>query len=314
MDTQLIEMFVVLARRRSFTRAAEELGMPQPHLSRLIRRLEDIVGAERIDRSNRQIALTPAGEALLAEARSVLDQVNRALQRTTDAASREKRRLRVGYTAIYADLPLHHGILAFRRQHPDIALEFRAATGAEQADWLRSGELDVGLFQFINCDLTGLSWNPFTRLSFVLAIPEDWPFPSDRPVDLAQLATYPFVLSDRSLSPEIHDAQLAYCESAGFVPQVAAYGRERGELMLLAASGFGACFLFEQALRIRLDGVRQLVIAHPREDIFADCQIAWAAQRPEPVALDFIACLTRERRAPQTGRRGNRFEIEWVRP
>ena len=84
--------------------------------------------------------------------------------------------------------------------------------------------------------------------------------------------------------------------------------------MLLAASGFGACFLFEQALRIRLDGVRQLVIAHPREDIFADCQIAWAAQRPEPVALDFIACLTRERRAPQTGRRGNRFEIEWVRP
>ena len=51
MDTQLIEMFVVLARRRSFTRAAEELGMPQPHLSRLIRRLEDIVGAELIDRS-----------------------------------------------------------------------------------------------------------------------------------------------------------------------------------------------------------------------------------------------------------------------
>lgn len=314
LDTRLLELFVVLARQRSFTRAAEELGMPQPHLSRLIRRLEDIVGAELVDRSNRQIALTPAGQALLAEAQAVLDQVNLAVRRTADAAHREGRPLRIGYTGLYADLPLHHGILAFREQHPEIALEFRTATGAEQADWLRSGELDVGLFQFISCDLTGLAWNPLARLSFVLAIPEDWPFPSDRPVELAELADYPFVLSDPVLSPEIHDAQLAYCESAGFRPRIARLGRERAELMLLTASGFGACFLFEHALRIRLDGVRQLVIAHPREDIFADCHIAWLAQRPTPAVLDFIACLTRERRRPQTVRRGERFDLDWVRP
>lgn len=312
MDTRLIICFMAVAKFCSFTRAAEELVMPQPHLSRLIRRLEDLVGAPLFDRSNRQVSLTPAGEALLAESRAVLDQVNLALRRTAAAAIADTPVLRIGYTVLYPDLPLHHGILKFREHNPDIALEFcNIGKAAKQADGLRSGDLDVGLFQFINCDLAGLNWTRISRLSFVLAIPEHWPFPSDEPVDLAALAHYPFILSDPAFSPEIHDAQLAYCESAGFRPKVARYGRERSELMLLVASGFGACFLFEPALRIRLDGVRQLVIANPREEIAADCNIVWLGQRPSSRTLDFIDCLTDEMRLPVTVRSGDRFDIEW---
>ncbi|CAN5245978.1 LysR family transcriptional regulator [soil metagenome] len=314
MDTRLIECFVAVARLGSFTRAAEELAMPQPHLSRLIQRLEDIVGASLFDRSSRQIALTPAGSALLAESRALLDQVSLALRRTAAATSAPMPVLRIGYTVLYPDLPLHHGILKFRERNPDVTLEFcNIGDAADQANRLRSGELDVGLFQFINCETAGLSWKRISRLTFVLAVPEHWPFPSDEPVDLARLADYPFVLSDPSFSPEIHDAQMAYCEGVGFRPKLARYGRERAELMLLVASGFGACFLFEPALRIRLDGVRQLVIANPREDIAADCNIVWLGQRPSPPTLDFVECLSEEMRLPATVRSVDRFDIEWRR-
>ncbi len=313
MDTRLIEMFTVLARHLSFTRAAEELGIPQPHLSRLIRRLEDIVGAALFDRSARQISLTPAGCALLAESQAVLDQIGLAIARAGEAGRPEGQRLRIGYTGVYADLPLHHAVRRFGAEQPAVALEFLALTGAAQADALRAGRIDVGLFQFIDCDLAGLAWQQLYRLGFVLAVPEDWPFPADRPVRLADLAGYPFVLSDPALSPEIHQAQLAYCEHAGFRPRVARFGRERAELMMLTAGGFGACFLFEQALRVHLDGVRQLVIADPPQDVVTDCPVAWLAQRPPPHAQRFIECLQSERRTPHRTLAGDRYTVEWAR-
>lgn len=310
MDTRLIVCFLALAKHRNFTRAAEELGMPQPHLSRLIRRLEDIAGARLFLRTN-PLSLTDAGQTLLEESPAVLDQVGVALRRTA-AASAPKRVLKVGYTALYPDLPLHHGILKFRARHPDVELDLRNIGSAqEQADMLRSGELDVGLFQFIRCDVSGLSWSRISRLSFVLAVPEDWPFPSAVPIDLANLADYPFVLSDPGYAPEIHDAQLAYCENAGFRPKVARYGGQRGELMLLVASGFGACFLFEPALRIRHDRVKQLVIANPRADLGTDCNMVWLDHNPLATTMDFVNLLTAEARFPVAVPQAGGFSLEW---
>ena len=313
MDTRLIEYFVALADARSFTRAAEELGMSQPALSRLIRRLEDTAGTRLVDRRGRQIALTPAGETLLVEARMIVDQVNLALTRTLAAADPVHRILRVGYSTV--DTPLHRGIVKFRGRHPDVYLRFLSGkTAAEQADLLRCGDLDVGLFHFFNCDLNGLGWNRISRLRFVLAVLAEWPFPSDRPIHLAELADRPFVLSDPNFSPEIHDAQLAYCQGAGFRPKVARFGRERAQLTMLVASGFGACFLLEPALRLRADGVRYLVIERPPTDIFTDFYVAWLARAPSPLITDFVRCLTSEARDPRITMKDGRYDIEWVAP
>lgn len=311
MDTRLIECFVVVAQTRSFTRAAKLIGMPQPHLSRLVRRLEDLMDTQLIDRSSRQIELTRAGETLLAESQAVLDQVSLAFKRT-QAAAQDRPVQRIGYTSPCLDLPLHHGILKFRERHPEIMLDMKiVATAEEQANRLRSGDLHIGMFQFINCDLAGLTWKRLSRLSFVLAIPEQWPFRGDEPLDLAALSDYPFVLSDPTLSPEIHDMQVAYCESAGFRPKLARYGRERSELMMMVASGFGACFLFEQVLRIRQDGIRLVPIANPREDIATDCNIVWSAQGPSAATLDFVDCLSSEMRLPAIFSDGDRFGMRW---
>lgn len=311
MDTRLIEYFLALAEARSFTRAAEELGMSQPALSRLVRRLEDIAGTRLVDRRGRQLALTRAGEALLAEAPLILDQVNLALTRTLAAAEQVDRVLRVGYSTV--DVPLHRGIAKFRDRHPDVSLRFVAGkTAAEQADLLRCGELEIGLFHFFNCDLGGLGWSRISRLRFVLAIPEDWPFPSDRPIDLAELSDRPFVLSDPAISPEIHDAQLAYCQSAGFHPKVVRFGRERAQLTMLVASGFGACFLLEPALRLRADGVRYLVIEKPQADIYTDFYAAWLARAPSQLVTDFLDCLISEARDPSITLKDGHYDIEWV--
>lgn len=312
MDTNLIEEFRAVAQHLSMTRAAEALGTTQSQLSRSIRRLEDVVGQTLFDRSRRQIALTPAGEVFLAETQHILDRVSLAVRRTVVAAG-GGRVLRVGYAAAAPDQPCCKGIGEFRRQLADMELDLVGMGAAEQTHALRSGALDVGLLQPINCFLHDLAWRTVGRTQFVLAVPADWPFPPDQPINLGALRDYPFVLSNPEFSPDIHASQVAYCQSAGFTPHVSRFGYGRAELMFLVAAGFGACFVFEPAIRIRMEGVRMMPIADPRPEVSVDFLVAWLAERQSPAVTRFIDCITAEAHQPLIVRRNGGFDLEWRR-
>ena len=83
-DVELRELryFVTVAEELNFTRAAARLGMAQPPLSAAIRKVERKLGVTLLERTSRQVSLTPAGEVLLGEARVVLDTANAAVERT----------------------------------------------------------------------------------------------------------------------------------------------------------------------------------------------------------------------------------------
>jgi LysR family transcriptional regulator, benzoate and cis,cis-muconate-responsive activator of ben and cat genes len=84
-DLRLLRHFTVLAEELHFTRAAARVNISQSALSTQIRALEQAVGAELLTRSTRRVTLTPAGEALLADARELLAGVDRMLARTRSA-------------------------------------------------------------------------------------------------------------------------------------------------------------------------------------------------------------------------------------
>jgi len=78
MDLRALRYFVHIAEVRSFSKAAVQLRVAQPALSRQVRKLEDELGVELIERAGRQIALTEAGSLLLQRARSLMRQVSQA--------------------------------------------------------------------------------------------------------------------------------------------------------------------------------------------------------------------------------------------
>ncbi|WP_299053675.1 LysR family transcriptional regulator [uncultured Nocardioides sp.] len=86
METRELRYFVAVAEELHFGRAAERLGIAQPPLSRAIGQLERRLGARLLERTSRSVALTGAGEVLLAEARTALDAVAAAERRTRRAA------------------------------------------------------------------------------------------------------------------------------------------------------------------------------------------------------------------------------------
>lgn len=86
LETRELRYFVAVAEELHFGRAAERLQMAQPPLSRAIRRLERRLGVQLLNRDNRGVSLTPAGETFLKEARRALDAVDAAVRRTRRAA------------------------------------------------------------------------------------------------------------------------------------------------------------------------------------------------------------------------------------
>src|SRR3569623_1633907 len=122
MDLNQLEVFVTVARERSFSRAAEALHRTQPAVSQAIQRLEETLSEKLFDRSSKDGTLTPAGEVLLEHARHIL-----SLKRSAIGAVHELRDLNAGKVTISANehsvfylLPI---IGKFRSQLPEIMIE-----------------------------------------------------------------------------------------------------------------------------------------------------------------------------------------------
>lgn len=98
MDTALLEDFLALARAMNFSRAAETRNMTQPAFSRRIRSLEDALGTPLVNRTTRQIALTPAGRAFQPRAEAIVRMLADARHAALEAAGRTERSLTLAAT------------------------------------------------------------------------------------------------------------------------------------------------------------------------------------------------------------------------
>lgn len=294
MDSQLLHAFTAVARHRSFTRAAEDLGTTQPLLSRAMQRLEDIVGEPLFDRSRRRIALTPSGAALLAEAPAILDHIGLAIRRAQIAGHGAGGTLRVGYGSTMWEHMAYRGVRKFRADHPDILLDFRLLRTGEQVEGLRTGEIDVAMMSVTNYDRRDLAWRIIGREPYVVALPSDWPIDRRGPVDLARYRDRPFMVPDPDLAPEAHAASIACCVAAGFQPQVAHYIRDGAEMRFLVASGLGAGFAYGSALQTEFEGVRFAPIAHVPPEAIVEIHMIWADRALPPILRRFVDCMLSE--------------------
>jgi DNA-binding transcriptional LysR family regulator len=114
LDLRLVRYFTVVAARQHFGRAAAELLVAQPSLSRQVRRLEQQVGARLLDRTPQGTRLTEAGEAFLPLARWLLRSAGQAAAAARAAGT--PSRVTIGYLTSLIVTP---AVRELRRQHPD---------------------------------------------------------------------------------------------------------------------------------------------------------------------------------------------------
>jgi len=292
---RMMEQFIAVAEELHFHRAALRLNMSQPPLTHAIRKLEEDLGVTLIERGNRVLGLTPAGEMFVREARETLRQAEKTLIATVDVAEGRTGVLRLGYvgSALYGRLP--DVIREFRASHPQVRLELREATTASQIAALRDGMLDIGILIPPLENAEDVMKTRFDQDRLCMALPEDHPLSQRSNLTLADLAAEPFILWPMDEGRSFHLQVIRLCASAGFVPMITQEAHGMHAVLSLVSVGGGVSVVPQSMSGFRGDQISyhplfgtepefELVLGHrhlsPCARAFLDC----AQTKPEGVA------------------------------
>ncbi|KAA9130228.1 LysR family transcriptional regulator [Microbacterium caowuchunii] len=190
LETRELRYFVAVAEQLHFGRAALQLGIAQPPLSRAISQLERRLGVRLFDRDRRGVALTDAGRVLLREARTALEAVSAAAQRT-QRAQNPGRPLVLASKAGASHALLQRLLEACAHEVGTAPPEVLLCEVGEQAGLLRSGRADAALMHRPVDDLTGFNIQPLVTEGQVVILPAGHPLASRQHLLLADIAEVP---------------------------------------------------------------------------------------------------------------------------
>ncbi|KAA2259557.1 LysR family transcriptional regulator [Solihabitans fulvus] len=303
MTLQQLVYFLAVAQARHFTKAAERVHVAQPSLSKQIHALEDELGATLFSRARGNIALTPAGEALLPVAERILSDVDTARLEVQELVGLRRGRVRVGAppslcASLFADV-----LRRFHDTYPGIRLLVEEDGSRDLVGALGRGELDLALVIESPGDTDGaLTSTPILRENLVVASNADTAVPARRQLLLTDLRERELVMFREGY--DLREATLAACQAAGFVPRFSVEGGEMDAVLRFVEAGLGLAIVPSMVLTARplLRGTplappglsRTIALAH-RTDVAPTN----AARAFRTVLLEFLRQEAEADRLPQ---------------
>ena len=227
MEIRHFRYFLAVARQRNFTRAAEQLGIAPPTLTRQIQDMEHALGTRLFLRQQRQVSLTEAGATLLIEAEATVRQFELAQRNAQRAGRGEIGHIELGYvaSAVYSGL-LQKQVQAFSYACPDVSLSVRESAMAALPGRVAEGRFDIG---YIRSPMTlpeGLEAVRLDSEGFVLALSADSWLCRLAQINAEQLQAQTFIL------PEQVSGTLQVAAQGGFAPRL---GPQPGGLVAVIA-------------------------------------------------------------------------------
>src|ERR1700679_3901917 len=143
-DVRELESFVAVADHLNFSKAAKQLNLSQPPLTRRVQSLEEKVGSKLFERNTHAVSLTNAGKLFLEDARAILRHLDRAAETIRLSREGETTRLRLAFVGALLDEKLVRLMQKFREVQPTCQLEVNDLPPADQLAALEAGEIDGG--------------------------------------------------------------------------------------------------------------------------------------------------------------------------
>jgi DNA-binding transcriptional LysR family regulator len=193
MDTRQLAAFCEVVEKKSFSQAAERLGVSQPAVSLQIRSLEQRLGTQLLDRSGRRVEPTEAGARLYRGAQRLLALEEQLLEEVTSGPEGELRgRLELGASTGPGETVLPLLLCEFQQLHEHVAVALSVANTQTVIDAVARRELELGVVGAARRQ-RGVVFEPFFRDQVVLACPVDHVF-AGRTVPLEELRGEPLIL------------------------------------------------------------------------------------------------------------------------
>jgi DNA-binding transcriptional LysR family regulator len=280
--------FVAVADELHFGRAAARLKMTQPPLSRQIQKLERVVGAQLLERDNRRVTLTAAGDVFLVEARRLLSLADSAPEVARRVSSGSSGVVRIGFTAASTYGTLGRLLNVLARALPDVDLDLAEMVTREQVAGLLNEEVDLGLAR-PPFDEEAFGSRLLHREAMLVAAPVGHRLLGlGRPVEAADLASEPVVMHSPTKARYFYDLVVGVVPAASqntvhTVSQVLT-------MLWLVAAGRGIAFVPESAARLAIEGVGFALLHTPAPQP-VELHLLWARESKNPALWRTLAVL-----------------------
>jgi DNA-binding transcriptional LysR family regulator len=276
MELRHLRYFVAVAEDLHFRRAAERLHVAQPAVSEQVRKLEQELGVRLFERSQRSVSLTPAGSALLIEARSVLRHAEVAQQAARTASHHASLRMRIGYLPEALPKSVPRALRHLAAASPALEVDLTTGAAGRLIDDVRAHRLDAAVTT-LPAATNGLRVTPLGDQGVVAVLPISHPRAVDDTIRLERLVPDRLVVLPRQANPAFHDTVAAMCRDADIAPRFVELPEPQVEHVLLSvAAGAGVALLPGSAAeRFASAGIRFVPVDGPS----ATCQTAAVTHR-----------------------------------
>lgn len=247
MDTDQLRQFLAVARLGNITRAAEELGLSQPALSRSIQRLEEELGRPLFERQPRSVVLTDAGMLFQSRAHQMLGLLDDTRAQLADDG--ESGRLRIGAIPTVAPYFLPGFLRRFAEAFPKASLVVQEDTTDNLLHRCKQGEIDLAVLALPIAAKYVETLELFTE-ELLLVISAGHPLATKPRVHTADIEPHPFVLLDEAHC--LSDSVFSFCRQKAFQPLVVERTSQLAMVQELVALDHGVSMI--PAMARRLDG------------------------------------------------------------
>lgn len=275
-----LRCFVAAAEELHFGRAALRLNMTQSPLSRQIQLLERILDVTLLERTSRNVSLTPAGRVFLIEARRIVRLAESASLSARRVAKGDAGKVGIGFTAVSGYTLVPRIVTQARATLPNIELELREMVTSDQTDALLTGLIDIG---FVRPPVERSEFNAILALSepLVVALPLGDPRQAKSVLEPADLDDLPLIMYSRQGAGYFHDLLARIFDEADVSPNYIQHVTQIHSMLGLVRAGLAAAVVPRSSMGLHPDDVqfRELTTTPERP---VELYMAWRRDNANP--------------------------------
>jgi LysR family transcriptional regulator, hydrogen peroxide-inducible genes activator len=241
-----LRYLVAVADQRHFGRAAAHCFVSQPTLSAQLKKLEQALGVQLIERAPNAVSLTAVGEEIVARARRILEASDEVVELARSHQDPLAGRLRLALLPTIGPYLLPQVAPAIRKSLPRLQLHLYEYQTAPMLEKLHAGELDLGILA-LPVELEGLESRELYKEDFLLAVPERHPLAAHERVRVADLRDERLLLLEEGHC--LRDQALEVCSRVGLRDSQDFRATSLETLRQMVAAGAGVTLLPELAGR-----------------------------------------------------------------
>jgi len=255
MNLRDLRYLVAVAEHKHFGRAAEACFVSQPTLSTQLKKLEEFLGVTLIERSNRQVMLSPAGEQIVAQAQKVLREVNTLTSMAEQFRDPLGGEFRLGIIPTVAPYLLPKILQPLRKAFPNLRLQLTEAQTAQITRMLKQGDLDAILLA-LPLNEENINEVPLFKEPFLFAVSKHHPKAVQDKVNLKDLEDEQVLLLEDGHC--LRDQALDVCSAHRAVENTNFRATSLETLRQMVAADAGITLMPQLAVQSRGGNVRYL--------------------------------------------------------